>query len=223
MLAANMDKNYSYYILENVWKATGQEINTKIRIIKVPDYYPPIQEGEGPFNGMRSLKRNSSIYRRLASNGTKELQKVLNNIVVPKDFILTPPDKTYKEDFINVYLHVTKGRVKRGNVYGLHYFDPKKIRILKEEYYDKSTGIFKAKIEFYDKNTSKWIQKKASSTFFPKTWTPTDLFNECDFANSNKIKKASSTYVYSSKTISGIPVEIIIKNEKLTSIYPVIK
>ncbi|WP_166966313.1 EndoU domain-containing protein [Yeosuana marina] len=217
-----MKENYSYYIIDNVWKATGQEVNTDTRIIKVPDYYP-IREGEGPYKSIRNLRRSSMIFKKVVLKGSKHVQKVLNNISTIEKYILTPAGKTYKEDFINVYLHATTGKVKNRKVTGLHYYDPNKIRIIEEEDYDKNTGVFKAKIEFYDKNTNRWIPKKTSSTFFPKTWIPTTLFNECDFANSNKVKNEETDYVYFSKTLSGIPVKIIIIEGKLISIYPIIQ
>ncbi|MCY2687578.1 EndoU domain-containing protein [Salinimicrobium sp. TH3] len=218
-----MDEKYFYYIIENVCKATGQEkLKVGIRIFMVPDFYPSIQEGEGPFKSLRNLKRNSFIYKKLILKGSKQVQKVLNNITVSEKFILTPEGKTYKDDFINVYLHVTKGRVKNGKVSGLHFFDPEKIKIIEEEYFDNATGVFRAKIEFFDKNTKRWIPKKASSTFFPKNWSPTNLFAECDFANMNKVKKVDSEHIYLSKTMSGIQVEIVVKNGKLTSIYPLV-
>jgi len=216
-----MDENFSYYIIDNVWKATGQEkLNLGTRIFKILDYYPPIQVGEGPYKSLRNLKRNSIIYKKLISKGTKQVQKVLNNITVSEKYIFTPKGKTYKDDFINAYLHVTKGRVKNGKVTGLHFFDPDKIKILQVENYNEETGVLKAKVEFYNKNIDKWIVKKASTTFFPKSWSPTTLFNECDFANSNKVKKDNTDYTYNSKTTSGIPVEIIEINGILKSIYP---
>ncbi|WP_282017763.1 EndoU domain-containing protein [Salegentibacter mishustinae] len=218
-----MDKNYSYYIIDNVWKATVQEkLNLGIRIFKVPDYYPPIQEGEGPYKSLRNLKKNSAIYKKLTSRGSKQVQKVLNNITESEKYILTPENKTYKDDFINVYLHVTKGRVKNGKVTGLHFFDPDKVKILEKENQNEETGVFKAKIEFYNEKTGKWIPKIASSTFFPKSWSQTTLFNECDFANSNKIKKENTNYTYHSETTSGIPVEIIEVNGIVKSIYPLV-
>ncbi len=218
-----MDENFSYYIIDKVWQATGQEnLNVGIRIFKIPVYYPTIQEGEGPFKSLRNLKKNSKIYKKLVSKGSKQVQRVLKNVTVAEKYILTPADKTYKDDFINIYLHVTKGRVKNGKVSGLHYFNPDKIKILKEEYYNKKSGVFKAKVEYLNKKTGKWITKKASSTFFPKSWSETTLFNECDFANSHKVKKDDKEYTYFSETSSGIQVEIIEVNGTLKSIYPLV-
>ena len=34
------------------------------------------------------------------------------------------------------------------------------------------------------------------------------------------VKKSSSDYIVESKTKSGIPVEIVLKNDKILSVYP---
>lgn len=193
-----------------------------IRIFRTPTNFPLVTEGEGPFKSLRGLKKNSSIYRKLKSTNSKRARKIEENIFTASDGILTPAGSTYSNDFLNIFIHATKGRVKNGKVSGVHFYNPGKIKIVDEEIIDNKTGVWKAEIEYFDKNTNKWIPKKEASTFFPKHWTRTELFHECDFAHKRMKKKPNTEHLYTSMTISNIPVEIVKKENKLISIYPLI-
>ena len=84
-----------------------------------------------------------------------------------------------------------------------------------------SQGVWKALVEVYDKKLNKWFEKE--STFFPRDWSLTQLSHECDYAFQNKVKSKNKQYIYLGETLSGIQVEIVVENDKLKSIYPIIK
>ncbi len=209
-----------YYIIENV-KNTDKQGLQGTRIFEIPLDFPFLNVGDGPYNSLRGLKRNSLIFKRLKANDAKRARKIEENLITPVDKIFTEPNSSYSMDFINIYLHATKGRVVKGNVSGIHFYNPKKVKIISEELVDISTGVWKAIIKYFDSNTKKWILKKIPSTFFPKDWDRNKLFHECDFAYKKMVKKPNTHHVYISKTASDIPVEIIMKKDKLVSIYPV--
>ena len=211
-----------FYIIEDVHNTDGEGMKSPIRIFEVPKSFPYLTQGEGPFNSLRGLKRNSLIYKKLKSNNPRLAQKVEKNIVKPIDFIPVPYGATYKMDFIEMFIHATKGHIKKGKVQGLHFYDPDRVEIINEEVLDNSTGVWKAEVKFYDKKNDRWITKENPSTFFPKNWTRTQLFHECNYAYDKMKKKDGSRHIYISETYSKIPVEIIMKNEKLVSIYPIV-
>ncbi|MEL0454591.1 EndoU domain-containing protein [Flavobacteriaceae bacterium SZ-1-7] len=119
-------------------------------------------------------------------------------------------------------MHATIGRIKNGDLTGIHFFDPEKVRIIETLEENEKTSVFKAKFEFYDVRTKKWIVKKIPSTFFPKNWNLATLLMECKFAFDRLKAENLIDGKVKSVTQSKIEVEMIIKNGKLKSLYPII-
>ena len=216
---------FKYYIHKNTFINDKQGLKPGVRIEKIPSIYIiDFKEGEGPFSDLVTLKKESTIYKNLLLRNTKRAQQICleKNISVIKDFVFTKEDFSVSKDFIKVLEHCIKGQVIKGIVSGVHHYDSKKVKILNLIEENKSNGIWKAEIEFYDKISKKWIRKDRPSTFFPLNWTMHQLFYECHFAINNKQPKDNSENVFVSKTESGISVEIICINGETKSIYPML-
>jgi hypothetical protein len=144
------------------------------------------------------------------------------NIKTVKYYILVPKDKAYSMDFFKLIDHSTRGQIKNKNVYGLHFYDPEKIKIIELIGNKNPLGVWAARIEALNPNTNQWIEKKGITTFFPINWTGSQVFLECAYAFEHKEKVADKNNIYSSTTLSGIQVEIIIENNEVKTIYPIL-
>lgn len=193
--------------------------------MRIPIFYKiDFVEGDGPFENLSSLRRKSTIYRNLVLRNPKRAQQICEerNIDVMKDFVFTEENVSVSKDFIGLIEHCTKGKVSKGKISGIHFYDEKQVKILRVLEKNNINGVFEAEIEYFDLNSNKWTEKEKSTTFFPLSWSLNKLFHECLYAVNNKLKKENSENVYVSKTESGIEVEIIEKQGLLKSIYPLL-
>ena len=215
---------YHFYIVENKKSTNEQHLKSGTFILKIPTNFPQITEGNGPYNSLRGLKRNSEIFKNLIVNNPKRASQIRidKNIYVMTEFLATERGKTFALDEITLFQH-TKGRINNGKVTGVHFFDSKKVKVTKIVNKCTDTNVLEAEIEFFDIKTEKWYAKDKPTTLFPVSWSRHKLFRECNFALENKEKAENFKNIYLSKTISGVNVEIIIVKEKVKSIYPVIK
>ena len=85
------------------------------------------------------------------------------------------------------------------------------------------TGKFPFEIEAFDYRTKKWKEKIKPTNFFPKDWDKTKLLEEINFANQYKKLKEGTKKVFESITKSGVNVIFIVDNEKIKTVYPIIK
>lgn len=175
---------------------------------------------EGPFDSVRSLKRKSEVFKKLAVLDPKRTQKILDpkNIVKANNLIFTETNRIVSFDFIKLLEHAIKGDVKKNNLSGIHYFDKQRMRVIKEIWEEDIHKVWKAEVEVFVRERDVWYRKE--STFFPIEWTPSQLFAECCYAYKNMVKSKKERYVYNSKTLTGVPVEIIVKDNEVRSIYP---
>jgi Bacterial EndoU nuclease len=214
-----------YYILNDVFTTDKESLKTGVRIMKIPtNLIIDFAKGEGPFDSIKKLKNNSKIFKNLQNDNSKRAQQIFldKNICKVKGYALREKDKTVNLDFIKLLEHSTKGRIIGKKVSGVHYYNSKRVKIIKVIRENKLTRVFEAEIKFLNLKTNEWIKKEKPTTFFPLTWNENQLFHECEFAYNNMKKKENSDKVYSSKTISNIRVEIIKINGKVKSIYPLI-
>jgi hypothetical protein len=218
--------NDCFYIFKNIASNQPKLNRLNIRIFKLSKNLPSFKfhEVEGPYNSIRSLKRNSQIFQQLKKLGSKDVERSLKdcNISTLKDWIRIPKGQSYSMEFISAFEHTLRGHVKNKNVFGVHFYDPEKLRIIEIIRENKLSGIIEAKIEVYSKPKNIWVQKKRTTTIFPLTWDIEKLFHECDFAVTNKVKCSDKAHAYHSTTMSGIKVEIIMTENKINSIYPLI-
>ena len=216
---------FKYYIHKDAFINDKQGLKPGVRIEKIPAIYTiTFNDGEGPFNDLPTLKRKSTIFRNILLRNPKRAQQICleKNISIIKDFIFTKEHFSVDMNFVNVFEHCIKGQVVNGKVSGVHYYNSDRVKILKVIQQNKSTGVWEAEIEFFDKKTNMWIKKDNPTTFFPQNWTMHQLFHECVYAVNNKQKKADSNNVFTSQTETGIKVEIISINDEMKSIYPLL-
>ena len=216
---------YHYYILKNGASTDKQKLKSGTFILRIPDYVTiNFEEGEGPFKSVRGIKRNSTIYNLLKKSNSKRAQQIVEekNIIKSAKLIAIPAGTEFKQEVVDGFNHSTIGRIKNGNLTGIHFYDPEKVKIIEIIKTDPQTGAFKAKFEYFDERTKKWILKTSPSSFFPPSWDLATLLMECKYAleqlDSNDLRDGKLQSITESK----IKVELIIKNGNLKSIYPVI-
>ena len=124
-------------------------------------------------------------------------------------------------DFMSLIDHTIRGQISNEDVYGVHFYNPKRINIREIVTAPNELGIWKAKIDVFDFDHKIWTSKHKVTSFFPTFWSLTQLFDECEYAFNNKKKDEESESIFHSKTRSGINVKIIInKNNQIKSIFP---
>lgn len=210
-----------YYIGDNIAsnKPNDLSIGARIFSIKEDSFYIKYDDLEGPYENLDQLKKNSKIFQKLIKTDPQRAQKILqpSYIIITKKSILTNSDKYVEKDFLNTFTHIIAGKIKQKKISGIHLFDTKTMRGKKMLLQPDSNYIWKAIVEVYNPKNKKWYEKE--STFFPVFWSYTQLFEELDYALQNKIQ--IGTFLYQSFTRSGIPIKIIIKQNILTTIYPI--
>lgn len=211
-----------YYIAKDVGSNNPNDLNIGVRVF-LEKYNPFIkytdENIEGPFENIKELKNNSSIFKSLVKSNPQRAEIIFKDkyIIKVEDYITSSEDSTYSKDFMNLFRHTIQGEIKSKRIYGIHLFDSQKMKIKNILGKEDKNLIWKAVVEVLDANTNEWIEKE--STFFPRIWSLNRLFHECYYAVENRKKIGEFRYI--SLTLSGVPVDIIIKNQELKSIYPI--
>lgn len=217
--------NFHYYILKDLWSNDPQSLKTGTSIMKIQSGFTlNFDDGDGPYLSLIDLRKKSPIFKELSKTDPKRCQQILlkKNIHEIANTILTPKDTSFDLKYIDLIMHATKGRIKNGKITGVHFFDKNKVRIREILDVNQVTKVWRAKIEFFDKTNNNWLLKNTPSTFFPKHWNFANLLEECNEAYKNRKKVIDSENKYRATTISNVPVEIIIKDGKMKSIYPLL-
>jgi hypothetical protein len=218
-------ETFFYYIGDKIISTKQNDLSLGARIfcIDFRNIQPKDSNIEGPYNSIEQLKKESTIFKRLIKDDSNRAQRIFeekNIIKIPlQNPILVPSNKNYSKEFIWMFDHIFKGNIKSKQIFGIHFFEEERMRIKILLGKEDSNKIWKAIVEVYDYERKLWYEKE--STFFPKDWTLTQLFNECDYAFLNKVKDDKFEFIYKSQTLTGVPVEIIIKNNEVKSIYPI--
>ncbi|WP_378185242.1 EndoU domain-containing protein [Aquimarina sp. W85] len=221
---------YSFYILKQISTTDKQGLSSGPIITKVPNHLVHFfeqkilnfKQGDGPFNSLRALKKNSVIFKNIASTNSKRAQKILkeSNINEVKNFIATPKNQDYNPELIDLIDHCIRGRVSNGNITGVHFYDEDRVRILEITNKNIETGVWEAKFQYKHPFNHKWITKETESTFFPKNWNLTKLFQEVHFAYSEKVKFSNNKF--RGITSQGIHIIFVYNNGKPKSVYPLL-
>lgn len=216
--------DYWYYIVENKCASDPTVKGLDTQILKVPQYLPyqKLSKGDGPYASLRALKRRSIIFQQLKRKSSKLVERLLNekNILDVQGYILTSDDKTYPGELLDLFDHIVRPQIKNGTANGIHFYNPKFTRIIQMVKQENEFGVWEAIVDILDERTNQWIRKDKPSTFFPKHWSIGQLFLECGYAYEHKEKFENGDSVYVAKTISGIDVEIIIVDNVVKTIYP---
>ncbi len=117
-----------------------------------------------------------------------------------------------KENGLN---HIFDGEVlKNGKANGFHYegMPDSKGKVVENIDPPNEYGVYRANIEVDG------VPKKPKSTFFPKEWTPQQVIDATNQAFNNK--EVFKNNRYRGQTDSGMVIEMIIKNDKIVSAYP---
>lgn len=117
-----------------------------------------------------------------------------------------------KENGLN---HIFDGEVlKNGKANGFHYegMPDSKGKVVENIDPPNEYGVYRANIEIDG------VPKKPKSTFFPKEWTPQQVIDATNQAFNNK--EVFKNNRYRGQTDSGMVIEMIIKNDKIVSAYP---
>lgn len=211
-----------YYIAKGVTSNNSNDLKVGVRIF-LEKYNPFIEytdeNKEGPFDNIKELKQKSLIYKSLVKEDSRRAEIIFQDKYIIKvvDYIITPEDSSYSRNFMNLFGHTTRGNIKSKKVYGIHFFDSQSMKIKNILGSEDKNMVWKAVVEVFDLDRNEWFEKE--STFFPRIWSLNRLFHECDYAIKNKRKIGDFKYI--SSTSCGVPIEIIIQNQELKSIYPI--
>ncbi|PEV55398.1 hypothetical protein CN422_25045 [Bacillus cereus] len=118
-----------------------------------------------------------------------------------------------KENGIN---HIFNGEIlKNGNANGFHYEGTpnSNSKIVGDLDPSNEFGVYQAKVEIDG------VLKGPKSTFFPRDWTPQQVIDAVNEAFNNKVNIKNNRYL--GKTSDGMTIEMILRNNKVISAYPV--
>nr|WP_321222928.1 EndoU domain-containing protein [uncultured Psychroserpens sp.] len=217
--------HYHYYIINNAETTDKQGLTPGVFIVQTEPTIPlNITDGEGPFSSMLSLKRNSNILKNLRRTNSARAQKIIldKNIIKSERIMLTPKGMVFSQDIVDMFIHATIGRVIKGKVTGVHFYDKNKVKLLKILRENTETGVFEAEIEFLNPRTRKWIKKTAPSTFFPRNWNMSLLIQYCKLAYESIEKEQPKNGKIISKTNYNIKVEMYFKDGVIKTLYPLL-
>jgi hypothetical protein len=93
----------------------------------------------------------------LKKTNSKRAQQVVleKNIVRIKSFIEIPRGTKFKPEAVDSSIHASIGRIKNGNVTGVHFYNPEGVRIIKILKTNETNKTFLADFEFYDIDNKK--------------------------------------------------------------------
>jgi len=184
-----------------------------------------LKKFEGPFESIQKLKNRSTIFKNLCALNPRRAEKIQqqkNIFRIPgfaENIMLTPNDASYPPKFMKLLDHAIRGKRNSKELTGIHYFNKNRMKIQEITKEKDANGVWEAIIEIDNKDKSNCSIKK--STFFPIEWNPTKLLHECYSAFKVMKKSIVRDKVFKSITSSGIPVEIVMDNDKPRSIYPI--
>jgi hypothetical protein len=156
----------------------------------------------------------------IAETNPRRVSQLLNpkNIIEIAELILVEANKSYSKDFITMIEHTWRLQIKKKELSGIHFFDTNTMKSATDKIFTDLNGVWEADVYHINKKDN--ITKKKSS-FFPIAWEKSRLIQECEFAVANMKKISGTSHKYESKTLSGIPVVIIVTNGELATIYPI--
>lgn len=213
-----------YFLIDNFVAANSpSDLKAGVRIVAFKDGpYPISEQLEGPYVSISQITKLSPMYKKLIIENGSRAQKIIEKKNIPilslKNAILVRRGEKISKDFLNVMQHSVKGDLKANKLFGVHFFDESNMKVKSIIGKTDENNVWKAIVDVLDRQRGKWYSKE--STFFPRSWTRTQLFYELKYAYEHRKKVEGFQFRYEAKTFSGVPVVIIAKNGKLNSIYP---
>lgn len=121
--------------------------------------------------------------------------------------------------------HILDGEInKRGKAVGGHYAKSKNLKVVRYIGDVDKNGVFRAKIAIWDKNNNKWVNKQATTSFFPKEWSSQKIKQQVKFSLNNANEFNQSNLKWQGKSESGIDIHGWYKqNGDVATAYPIYK
>jgi len=213
-----MQKFY-YFIYDNLISSDKMSnLPYNFSIVKIPIGFP-IYPNTQKFTSLRQLKKYSGIYKGFMRVNPKGARRICEERFI-KEFsktIRTPSTSgfnNYSSDFL---LHTILGKIEK-DFSGLHLIceENRNLISFKEIKSPDINGVWEAEIEIFSNIKNKKFKK--ISTLFPKHWSSSDFMFEIFYAYENRRKE--NNFSFKGETKSGVPVKMIIKNNKLLSTFP---
>ena len=220
--------NEDYFIGENVAVLSNKtELKDGVRIfcIRHNQLRVVLGEGfEGPYPTLQNLKANSELFHKLQKENSRKAEKISRPENIMKsninESIFTLANQGHQKDFLQAIRHAITGDVRKEALSGVHLFDESRMRIIHITRSPDKFGVWEAEIEMYDKKSNKYIKKEKPTTFFPNEWSRSQLFHEISVACNNIYKCPECKNVWHGTTPSGVFLNIIVKNDRIETIYP---
>ncbi|WP_426980666.1 EndoU domain-containing protein [Bacillus pseudomycoides] len=201
--------------LRNKLPDSMKNVVEKIKNIEIRDLSPePSAAGVG---SVEERKTPGELFSDVKS-GTKDTDKAPQSVIEKKKWLENLQNtenfkQGTKENGLN---HIFDGEIlKNGNANGFHYegMPNSNGKIVGNLDPSNEFGVYQAKVEING------VLKGPKSTFFPKDWTHQQVIDAVNEAFNNKVNIKNNRYI--GKTSNGMAIEIILRNNKIISAYPV--
>jgi hypothetical protein len=220
-----MNGQIKYYFVPKLDVDDNSNLFKPYRVLKLHVNFPIQPNKLTGYDSLKDLRKKDANWKAYYAEDSKSAVKVCQEkfIVSAKNFIITPSDKEFKYVSFKLLKHTIMGELSN-DINGIHLYSELNksiVDIQKVEEEDKR-GVWVARIKYYSKERDKtYIKEK--STMFPLSWDPTTYMFEIYEAYKNRKPVESDETKFHSKTLSGIPVEFIIKDNRLRTVYPLYK
>ena len=120
--------------------------------------------------------------------------------------------------------HIFHGEInQKGRAVGFHHRGlighQRRARVVQITKPPNAQGLYEAEVEIYDPNRGRWIMKPTPSTFFPDSWSRTQVVNEIRGAFKNRIFTSGEKWRGISP--SGLTIEGYLDNAgNINTAYP---
>ena len=179
---------------------------------------------EGPYPTLQNLKANSELFRKLQKENSRRAEKISRSENIVKchinESIFSSANQGHHKDFLQTIRHVITGDIHKEELRGVHLFDESCMRIICVTRTPDKLGVWEAEIEMYDNKSNKYIRKEKPTTFFPNEWSRSQLFHEISAACNNIYKCPECENIWHGITPSGIFLNIVVKNDRIETVYP---
>ncbi|MEO6901448.1 MAG: EndoU domain-containing protein [Bacteroidia bacterium] len=175
------------------------------------------------YKSLKELRQNDPTWKQFLTKDPRSANKICEDqfLICGDDIILTPLDEEFNKVAHKLLQHTLMGELT-DDINGIHMiskFNPSIKNAFEVRNEDKN-GVWIATIEYYSGKRNKTFTKQ-ESTMFPKKWCASTYMFEICFAYHNKKRKSPESEYHISHTSSGVPVEFVIKNGNLKTVYPI--
>ena len=218
-----MKEEFRYYFVPKIGIDDNSNLFKPFRIVKLHVNFPLQPNGIVGYDSLKELRKNDVKWKEYHENDPKSAVKICQEefIITAENFVLTPTDKEFQNVSFKLLKHTVMGELSN-EITGIHLYSKlnKSIKTIQKIRKEDKRGVWIATIEYYSKERDKTYIKENSS-MFPLTWDPTTYMFEIYYAYKNRKQCENEEFKFHSITMSGIPVDFIIKNGRLRTVYPI--